>query len=126
MGEIIAERSFRTPEGKPVVARVYQPEKIGSSSEWSCKIEVQGLESPFERSSMGVDSFQALYLALRGLCVQLDEIADNLVFLDGEAGDAATPLIMPWSFSRSLKTEVYRLIQEKIEGELNSDQRPTK
>jgi len=120
MSEIVAERCFRTSEGKPVVARLYRPEKMGSSSEWSCKIEVQGLEPPFERSSIGVDSFQALYLALRGLCVQLDKTAANLVFLDGEAGDAATPLIMAWSFSRSLKTEVYRLIQKRIEDELDA------
>ena len=79
-----------------------------------------GLESPFDKSSIGVDSFQALCSALRLLCVQLDKIADNLVFLDGEAGDAVTPLIMPWSFSRSLKTEVYRLIQKKIEDELDA------
>ena len=120
MSEIIAERSFRTPDGKPVVARVYRPEKIGGSSEWSCKIEVQGLEAPFEQSSIGVDSFQALYLALRGLCVHLDKIADNLLFLDGKAGDSGTPLIMPWSFGGSLKAQVYELIQEKIEDELNS------
>jgi hypothetical protein len=103
MSEIIAERSFRTPDGKPVVAKIYRPEKLDSSSEWSCKIEVLGPETLFEEPIIGVDSFQALYLALRRLCVHLDKIADSLVRLDGEAGNSGIPLIMPWSFSPSLK-----------------------
>jgi hypothetical protein len=120
MSEIIAERSFRTPEGKPVVARIYQPEQLDNSSEWSCKIEVLGMEAPFVGSAIGVDSFQALYLAMRRLCAHLDETADKLLFLDGKARDSGIPLIMPWSFGPSLKAEVYRLIQEKIENELNA------
>jgi uncharacterized protein DUF6968 len=119
MSEVIAERLFRTPEGRPVVARIYIPEKMGQSSEWSCRVEVQGLEAPFEKSSIGVDSFQALCSGLRLLCVHLDKIA-TLTFLDGEAGDCGTPLIMPWTFGPSLKAEVYRLIEGKIEDELDS------
>jgi hypothetical protein len=120
MSEVIAERSFRTPDGKPVVAKIYRPEKLDNSSEWSCRIEVSGLPSSLDLKSIGVDSFQALCSALRVLCVHLDKMADNLIFLDGRAGDSVTPLIMPWSFSPSLKAQVYRLIQEKVEDELNA------
>jgi hypothetical protein len=43
-----------------------------------------------------------------------------LTFLDGRKGDAGTPLIVPWSFTPSLKAEVYRLIEGKIKEELEA------
>jgi len=121
MTEIVAERVFRNADsGEPVIARIYAPERMGQSSEWSCQIEVQGLEAPFRKSTIGVDSFQALHLALRLLCVHLDKYAGSLTFSDGAAGDCGLPLIMPWSFDPSLKAEAYRLIENKIMESLNS------
>ena len=120
MSEVIAERQFRTLEGTRVVAKIHLPEKLGQSYEWSCKVEVQGLETPFDKSSIGVDSFQALCSGLRLLCMHLDKIAETVTFLDGEAGDCGTPLIMPWTFGPSLKAEVYRLVEGKIKNELDS------
>jgi len=55
-----------------VTARIFAPERTGKSSEWSCKIEVQGLAMPFKSSVLGVDSFQSLYLGLRLLCAHLE------------------------------------------------------
>lgn len=120
MSEVIAERSLQTREGTPVVARVYAPEKIAQSSEWSCKTEIKGLEVPYEATSIGVDSFQALYLGLRVLCAHLDKSAVTLSFLGGQEGDLDTPLIVTWSYGPSLKTEVSRLINEKVKEELEA------
>ncbi len=120
MTEIIAERQFRTHEGALVAARIYAPHSMGQSSEWSCQVEIEGLEAPYEYAAIGVDSFQALYLALRALCAHIDEAAATLMFLDGRQGDAGTPLIVPWSSSPSLKAEVYRLIEAKIREELEA------
>ena len=97
MSEVIAERVLRTVEGAPVIARMYAPEKMDQSSEWKCRAEIQGLEVPFEKSSIGVDSFQALCSGLRLLCTHLDKVAATLTFLDGKRGDAGTPLIVSWS-----------------------------
>src|SRR5262245_25592596 len=114
MSDVTAERIFRTAEGMPVVARIYAPEKSDQRSEWSCRIEVQGLEAPFEQSALGIDSFQALYLGLRLLCVHLDKITATLTFSEGKAGECDTPLVMPWPSSPSLKAEVYELIIGKM------------
>jgi hypothetical protein len=124
MGEIVAERLFRNSDSKaPVTARIYVPEKMGQSSEWSCKITVEGLDAPFEQTIIGVDSFQALYLALRRLCVHLEKYEGTLTFLDGAVGDCGFPLIVPWNFGCSLRAEVYQLIERKIEEHLNSRSR---
>jgi hypothetical protein len=76
--------------------------------------------SPFEQSTIGIDSFQALFSALRLLCVHLDRYAEGLTFLDGRLGYPETPLIVPWNFAASQKAEVSRLIDSKIEEILNS------
>jgi hypothetical protein len=120
MTDIIAERLFKTRRGAPVAARIYAPRRMERSSEWSCKVEIEGLESPLEKRVIGVDSFQALELGLCLLCRHIDKIAATLTFLNGPEGDAATPLIVPWSFSPPLKAEVYRLIDGKIKEELDA------
>ena len=54
-----------------MTARLFAPERLGDSSECSCRIEVLGLVMPFERSLIGVDSFQSLDLAMSFLCKHL-------------------------------------------------------
>ena len=94
MTRIVAERCFReSTSGACVTARIFEPERIGGSSECCCRIEVLGLETPFERSLVGVDSFQALELAMSFLCKHLERHERSLVFLDGSIGDCALPLI---------------------------------
>ena len=69
MAEIVAERLFRDSTlGAGVTARIFAPERIGETSEWSCKIEVGGLPMPIETSVIGVYSFQAPGLGLKLLC----------------------------------------------------------
>lgn len=118
MTDVIAQRLFRTRKGTAVVARVHVPQKMPHSSDWSCRVDVKGLQTPYEHAAIGIDSFQALYLGLRVLCAHLDKFAETLSFLDGKEGDAGTPLIVPWSFSPSLKAEVNRLIDGRIKEEL--------
>jgi hypothetical protein len=119
MTEIVAERLFReSNSGACVTARIYVPERIGKSSEWTCKIEVQGLAVPFETSIMGVDSFQSLYLGLRVLCAHLEKHEASLTFLDGTPGDGSLPLvsICPPEF----KAEVHLFIEGKLRDHLAS------
>lgn len=116
----VAERRFRTRNGTAVVARLYAPERMAQSSEWSCKINLAGLEEPYEQIAIGVDSFQALCLGLRLLCAEIDKRAPTLSFLDGSEGYTGTPLILPWSYSGALKAQVHRMINEKVKEELDA------
>jgi hypothetical protein len=112
MIKIVAERLFRdSNSGACVTARIFAPERIGDSSECSCRIEVLGLAMPFERSLIGVDSFQALELAMSFLCKHLERHERSLAFLDGSSGDCALPLIA--FCPPSLKDEVRELILSK-------------
>jgi hypothetical protein len=118
MTEIVAERVLRDlSSGAPVIARIFAPERI-EESEWTCKIEVQGLAAPFETSIMGVDSFQSLYLGLRVLCALLEKHEASLTFLDGAPGDASLPLVS--ICPPELRAEVHRFIEGKLRDHLAS------
>lgn len=119
---MIAERYFRNPEsGTAVVARVFAPKQIELSSEWSCKIEVNGLDNSFEKDVTGVDSFQALYLALRLVCAHLERYEHHLAFLDGPVGDCCLPLVISWCCGSSGKADIYRFSNNKAEEILGVD-----
>ena len=115
-GVVVAERVFRdSNSGACVTARIFAPERNEDSSEWSCKICVEGLATPFERSIFGVDSFQALELATSLLCTVLESHEASLAFLDGSPGDCALPLIA--GCPPSLKAEVRAFIRTRIKDE---------
>ncbi|MGJ4939497.1 DUF6968 family protein [Bradyrhizobium sp. HKCCYLS1011] len=113
MTVIVAERTFRNvTTDTDVVARLFAPERIAGTSEWSCEIEILGLERSFERSIIGVDSFQALCLGLRRLCTLLASHEATLAFLDGAPGDVDIPLIASCCFAQT-RIEASRFITER-------------
>jgi len=115
-GVVVAERVFRdSNSGACVTARIFAPERNEDSSEWSCKICVEGLATPFERSIFGVDSFQALELATSLLCTLLESHEASLAFLDGSPGDCALPLIA--GCPPALKADVRAFIRTRIKDE---------
>ena len=122
MTHIIAERVFKQRGGAPVVARIYAPQRIERSSEWLCWVEIEGLETPFKKRAIGVDSLQALNLGLRLLYTKLDTIAETLSFLDGPEGDTMTPLIVD-SLGPAGKAEIDRYVKDKVKAELERRRR---
>jgi hypothetical protein len=113
MTAVVAERILRhATAGTDVVARIFVPEPINGTSEWSCRIEIQGLENSFERPIIGVDSFQAMVLGLKLLCTYLEKHEAHLAFLDGAPGDIGLPLIASCCVPET-KAEAYRFIREK-------------
>jgi hypothetical protein len=123
MTHIIAERKFKQRGGASVVARIYAPERIEGSSEWLCWVQIEGLETPFKKRAIGVDSFQALDLGLRLLYRNLDKIGKTLSFLDGPEGDTMTPLIVDWPSDPAGKAEIDRYVKDKVKAELERRRR---
>ena len=103
-----------------MTARIFAPERNEDLSDWSCKICIEGLATPFERPIFGVDSFQALELATSLLCTLLERHEASFAFLDGSPGDCALPLIA--SCPPSLKAEVRAFIHTKIKDDLELGQ----
>lgn len=56
---VVADTPPRT-----VTVRIYQPVERGPE-EWTARVEISGLESPFDHDFTGTDGVQALFEALR-------------------------------------------------------------
>ncbi len=68
MQQVIAERVFtlKRPRGtRPVTARIFAPRPDGN--DFACRCEVDGLAKPIRKDIPGVDSIQAIELAMIGL-----------------------------------------------------------
>jgi hypothetical protein len=112
MADLIAERTFdRRDDGGPVTVRIHAPKKDNDWSGWSAKVEIAGLPETFQADVIGVDAFQALYLALRAVCRELETVEPLLMF---EGHSAALPIVMPWEGDVSRKGEVYRFIMDNV------------
>lgn len=87
---IVAEREFMIIEGaelRPARVLVYAPEKI-SDNEWKCEYRLVGFSKDRARKAYGVDSYQALYLALKILATEIaitDEYKGGKLTLFGKA-----------------------------------------
>jgi hypothetical protein len=95
MTDVVAERVLRdVTTDAAVVARLSAPRRAGAIC-WSCDVEIQGLGNRFEQAISGVDSFQALYLGLRVICVHLEKHEHHLALpVNGApSGDAGLPFI---------------------------------
>jgi len=66
--EWIAHRQYvwRPPVGHPRIVRVQIGAPRRSRRDWACRLVITGLPSEFDRQIFGIDSIQALELALRG------------------------------------------------------------
>jgi hypothetical protein len=113
MVELIAERTFdRRDDGGQVTVRIYAPKKDDEWDGWSATVEIVGLPEAFREDVSGVDSFQALYLALHRACARLENAESGLRFRQN--ADASLPLIMPWNEGAALKSEVREFAHDKI------------
>ena len=118
MSTPVAERVFRrTDTGETVTARIFAPLKTGPDI-WSAKIQILGLDQHVEEVSCGVDSFQALYIALRMVCSRLEKIEPLLTF-QGKP-NASLPIILPWNEGAASKAEVYDFANDKALAYLKS------
>ena len=96
MTRIVAERLYRARGNIPVIARIYAPQRIARSSEWSCWIEIEGLATPYRKESIGVDSYQALESGMYLFSSHLDKVAATLTFQNAPEGHTGTSLIVAW------------------------------
>lgn len=62
--EVIATREFTDAEGRPATLLIHKPEQDGERADWRCAVTIVTPHREHTVSGMGVDSVQALVLAL--------------------------------------------------------------
>ena len=95
---IAARRVFKAPSGKPVVVTLGVPQAV-PGSDWGCALQITGLNTTWRRPKyvfvFGIDSFQALHLAMQGAGVVLESAGQKLEWL-GQTEDLGMPKFLPW------------------------------
>jgi hypothetical protein len=93
---IAARRVYRAPSGKPVVVTLGVPQPV-PGSDWGCPLQITGLNTTWRRPKyvFGIDSFQALHLAMQGAGVVLESAKKKLEWM-GQTEDLGIPKFLPW------------------------------
>lgn len=93
---IAARRVYRGPSGNPVVVTLGVPQPV-PGSDWGCALQITGLHTTWRRPKyvFGIDSFQALHLAMQGAGVVLESAKQKLEWL-GQTEDLGMPKFLPW------------------------------
>ena len=93
---IAARRVFKSSSGKPVVVTLGVPQAV-PGSDWGCPLQITGLNTTWRRPRyvFGIDSFQALHLAMQGASVVLESAKQKLEWL-GQTEDLGMPRFLPW------------------------------
>jgi hypothetical protein len=92
---VAARRVFRSAKGKPVVLTIGVPQPI-PGSDWGCLLQISGLNTSLRRPRyvFGIDSLQALHLAMQCADAVLESARPRLAWL-GDQGDLGMPKFVP-------------------------------
>lgn len=93
---IAARRVYKAPSGKPVVVTLGVPHAV-PGSDWGCPLQITGLNTIWRRPKyvFGIDSFQALHLAMQGAGLVLESTGQQLEWL-GQTEHLGMPRFLPW------------------------------
>ena len=113
MAEFLCTRKLRV-EGveQEVVVCLGKPEQR-SEREFVCPFQVTGIGNSELQYAHGVDSFQALILALEGIRVTLEKGGQSCTWI-GEEGDHGFPRYVPSFFGLEFSNRLGQIIESEI------------
>jgi hypothetical protein len=79
LGQVVAERQVRAGAGTPVVIRIGapHPDPLSTNGDWRCPYRITGLGDEAVGAAFGVDSLQALLLAVYRVRLDLAARAES-------------------------------------------------
>jgi hypothetical protein len=108
-----ARRVFQSARGTPVVLTIGVPQPV-PGSDWGCALQITGLKTPWRRPKyvFGIDSVQALHLAMKCASAVLRFTKPELVWLSGEKGDLGMPAFLP-DFPKPLQDRLEAIVERE-------------
>jgi hypothetical protein len=110
---IAARRVFKAPSGKPVVVTLGVPQAV-PGSDWGCALQITGLNTAWRRPRyvFGIDSLQALHLAMQDAGLALESARQKLEWL-GQTEDLGMPRFLPW-LPKPERTRLEAIVEREI------------
>jgi hypothetical protein len=117
LGRPIARRTLAEDgvSGRKIVISIGlpRPYRLSKNGDWECPFLIEGIGKSKVETACGVDSLQALILALTGLRVRLEQTGRNFFWLDPNMG-VDIPLYVPTVYGKRLVERVSLAIEREI------------
>jgi hypothetical protein len=115
LGRPIAERVLTCGKRKrTLIVRLGMPRKV-PRSDWACPYQIVGLRDSRVEDAYGVDSVQALIMALESIRRRLERSRVSCTWMGGEEGDAGFARMVPGFFGFAFSTRINRLIDRELD-----------
>ena len=116
LGRPIARRKL-TEEGVTgrkivVLIGLPRPDRLSKHGDWECPFLIEGVGESKVETTYGVDSLQALILAIEGVRVRLEQTGRNLFWLDPNLG-TDIPINVPTVWGKRLVERVSLAIERE-------------
>jgi hypothetical protein len=113
--EIVAERELEVlgSPSRKVIVRIGKPVRE-SSGEWGCPHRIEGLGEASVEVTYGVDSMQALQLAMDRVRAILGESAERVAWFGDEQLGSGMPRTVPVILPRSYAVAVEEMIDRTL------------
>lgn len=110
---LIAVRDLRAVGRDSVVTVALRAPSPDPEGDWECMYTVNGLDEPHVDSAKGIDSIQALIMALEGIRIVLERSGESFSWEGGE-GEAGFPRFVPMAFGAEFSAELSRTIDHEV------------
>jgi hypothetical protein len=117
LGPVIARRILEE-EGFPkrkIVVSIGMPRKdpLSKHGDWECPFLLQGVGDSTVQRSGGVDSMQALIVAIQGIRVGLEQSGRKFFYIDPKMGSFQIPMFVPTSLGKEFEDRVGLAIERE-------------
>ena len=114
LGRVVARRvlSEKGHPNREIVVSLGMPRPDRhKGGDWECPFLIEGIGKPKVQKVFGVDSMQALVIAIKGIRVTLETVGRELFWLDGQIG-TGFPLDVP-TWGREFESRVRLAIERE-------------
>lgn len=114
-GVIVATRKLSQVGGKQrfVIVKIGKPRKQ-KQGDWECPYHINGIGTQKVMYGHGIDSVQALVMALEGVRTTLEKSTKKLSWAGGEPEETGFTRFVPTFYGLKFSKHLHRLIEREI------------
>ncbi len=119
----VAERQLSVvgAPDRTVVVTIGKP-RPDPDGDWVCAFRIDGIEDSRRHLAYGVDSIQALLIAIERARIMLDASGLDFIWQGGEPGDTGIPRTVPSFYGLAFARKIERHIEREVEQFGRSDE----
>jgi len=101
-------------QGEKITLRISKPKK-DRHGDWKCDFQIQGLGDDEIKAAHGIDSMQAITVAIQAIRAFLTKSGRELTWEGGEKGDIGMPFEIPAYLPLPQRNRIEQVVKEEID-----------